>query len=1212
MSTTPNNINPTTQVRSYLDKIAASPDYQALTPEGQKRLRDVAYNNDIVPFYKSLNQEAPARDIFEPNYVDPRSQYQPDNLARFGVGTLHGAGVLINDAYKLSPAYYAPKIVNAVTGKLTDALPEGKLKEASKESLKQAVKSSDMMDSIFSYPKNVAEDFQQAFPDTTLGNKVSSLTGDLLGRLPGFSLATKVTKAIPVFGKLLDPKTATFSSKVLFSAIDGAMSAPIAGDEGVKDIPTYAAFGAVGTGVGIGGWRGAKALFTGIASLGSHGATQILTNAAHMAEGDIAEGTSKFTDFMHYNEDQLTKAFPNSIGGSPSIDVLNRVAQDRFKTNFLTLHGSQQLEVFRALNINISQEPQIFANMQAIDTMSAAVAKGYDLIANQRFNKVFKDLGATEKQAVIDEAATFLKQTIKAPDPKVAGVAAAAQVAKSAQVSPVAQQVRSRVNQILKTFNQPSVEETAAKEAERAANLSQAKEMVQADNPTVSESFNTVQAQLSSLVDGRKDSVYIPKGTQYDPTLIPKTLADGRKIKQTPFKNGVRLTIKNPKEISLFHAGDYEGGTFDTSKSSSVSQFGQAAYLTDNEQVATGFGKSINKPVKKLVASPKNLLDFSSPVPSNLVDSLTKEVDAQTKWLPEIREGYKRAFAKVTNVKELMEPFVRNGNTKLIQNAVRNAGYDAIKDGSTYAIYDGTKIKPENIKVSETTDTAAQNILGQDASKEQVLANAIETGQPAVTVVAENKGTGDELEAALATPQTAASEVERLRKNFPSAAIKVGDETKAAEVIQNRVDRSIPSNEATRALSPDEINIAKAKLGAIENVTGKPVKLTTKSPTQLIKDVLNAGGAHFNGVTNNTSLVINGKLTPMAKTVSIGHIVMDETGAPSFMDIGGKKLLMTSHGEVNVSGLTVDKVQQWLAERVNKSMKTAATIKANPAAAEQSGINITAAIGMGTRHYGIDDITKSIILRNMGIADGSAKNVAPEQVEEVLNQFMRQNLQSNAWHWTGEVFGDIPVLSNLPQKDATLKYGFARELGKVLDIDSNMNDKFAALLIENFPDIVNTYGPSRNKIFAALKDASSINPVKYRDFNFMNWLKEQGYDAVMMRPDKSQIKVVPINQEVLNNQAVKEAEQTVLNLKAVKLDGIDKSSQGAMQAINTVNDLKTKTQQQKVQVAVYNSSGKLTGYKEIDVPVPKHNRIVQERPADKEVRNILKDVMNEE
>lgn len=1039
MATTPVNPDPTVQVRSYLDKIASSPDYQALTPEGQKRLRDVAYNNDIVPFYKNLGQEAPARDIFEPGYTDPRSLYQPDNVAKFGVGTLKGAGTLINDLYKLSPNYYVPKLVNAVTGKIAEALPEGKLKEATKEAQVQAVQNSASMDKIFSYPRDVAQEFQDAFPDTTLGNKLSSLGGDLLGRAPGFMLANKVVGSVPVFSKLIDPKTATYSSKVLYAAIDSATAAPLTGDNGVEDIPSYTAFGVAGTGIGIAGWRGAKALFTGIASLGSRGATKVLTNAAHMAEGNIAEGSSKFTDFMHYNEDQLTKAFPNTVTGGPTIDHLNAVAQDKFKTNFLSLHGSQQLEVFRALNINIAQEPQIFAQMQAIDTLSAATAKGYDLISQQRFNKVFKDLGATEKKAVIDEAATYLKNVTQAPDPKVAAVAAAAQSEKAANINPVAQQIRTRINTVLQKFGQPTVEELEAKQAERAAELSNAKEMVQADNPTVSESFNTVQAQLSSLVDGRKDSVYIPKGTQYDPTLIPKTLADGRKIKQTPFKNGVRLTIKGAKEV---------------------------------------------------------------PVSS-----------------------------------------------------------------------------------TETTDSAAQNILGQDASKEQVLANAIKTGQPVVTVVAENKGTGDELETALATPQTAASEVQRLSKNFPTAEIKVGNETKAAEVIQSRVDRSIPSNDATRALSADEINIAKAKIGAIENVTGKPVKLTAKSPTQLIKDVLNAGGAHFNGVSNNTSLVINGKLTPTAKSVSIGHIVTDETGAPSFMDIGGKKLLMTSHGEINVSGLTVNKVQQWLAERVNKSMKTAEAIKSNPAAAAQSGINVTAAIGMGTRHYGIDDITKSIILRNLGIADGSAKNVAPEQVEEVLNQFMRQNLQSNAWHWTGEVFGDIPVLSNLPQKDATLKYGFSKDVNKILDIDSNMNDKFAALLIENFPDIVNTYGPSRNKIFAALKDASAINPTKYRDFNFTNWLKEQGYDAVMMRPDKSQIKVVPINQDVLTNQAVKEAQQTVLNLQSIKLDGVDKSSQGAMAAINTVNDLKTATQKQKVKVAVFNVSGKLTGYKEIDVPV---------------------------
>jgi hypothetical protein len=1041
MADTPvQNIDPTTQVRGYLDKIASSPDYQALTPEGQKRLRDVAYNNDIVPFYKSLNQEAPARDIFEPNYVDPRTQYQPDNVARFGVATLKGAGTLLSNTEKLSPGYYIPKLVNATLDKVSDFLPEGQLKTTAKESVAQNRKAGELADKIFNYPKDVAQEFQDAFPDTTLGNKLSSLGGDLLGRAPGFSLVNKVIGSVPVFAKLIDPKTATYTSKVLYAAIDGATSAPVAGDNGIEDAPAYAAFGAGGVGLGIAGWRGAKALFSGIASLGTKASTQILVNAAHLAEGNVAEGTSKFTDFMHYNEDQLTKAFPNTSTGGPTIDHLNAVAQDKYKQGFLNLSGSQQLEVFRALGINIAQEPQIFAQMQTVDTVSAAVAKGYDLIAQQRFNKAFKDLGATEKKAVVDEAATFLKQTAQAPDPKVAAVAAAAQVEKSANVNPVAQQVRTRVNTVLQKFGQPTVEELEAKQAERAASLSDAKQTVQADNPTVSESFNTVQAQLSSLVDGNKESVYIPKGTQYDPTLIPKTLADGRKIKQTPFKNGVRLTIKGAKEVP--------------------------------------------------------------------------------------------------------------------------------------------------VSATESTDSAAQTILGQDASKEQVLDNAIKTGQSVVTVVAENKGTGDELEAALATPQTAASEVQRLSKNFPTAKITVGDEAKAAQVIQNRVDRSVPSNEPSRMLSADEINIAKAKLAAIENVTGKPVKLTAKSPTQLIKDVLNAGGAHFNGVANNTSLMVNGKLTPVSKSVSIGHVMVDESGAPMFMTIGDKKLLMTSHGEENVSGLTVNKVQQWLAERVNKSMKTAATTKANPAAAEQSGINVTAAIGMGTRHYGIDDITKSIILRGLGIADGSAKNVAPEQIEEVLNSFMRQNLQSNAWHWTGEVFGDIPVLSNLPQKDATLRYGFSKDLGKVLDIDSNVNDKFAALLIENFPDIVNTYGPSRNKIFAALKDASSINPTKYRDFNFADWLKSQGYDAIMMRPTKGEIKVVPINADVLDNQAIKEAEQTVLNLKAIKLDGVEKASQGAMAAINTVKDMTASTQAKKVQVAVYNQSGKLTGYKEIDVPVP--------------------------
>lgn len=1031
-------VDPNTQVRGYLDKIASSPDYQALTPEGQRHLRDVAYNNDIVPFYKSLNQEAPARDIFEPGYVDPRTQYQPDNVARFGVATLKGAGTLLSNAEKLSPGNYIPKIMNSVFDKASDFLPEGKLKTATKDAVAQNRQAQDLKDKIFNYPKNVAQEFQDAFPDTTLGNKLSSLGGDLLGRAPGFMLVNKVVGSVPVFAKLIDPKTATYASKVLYAAIDGATSAPVAGDNGIEDAPIYAALGIVGTGVGIGAWRGAKSLFTGIASLGTKASTQILTNAAHLAEGNVAEGTSKFTDFMHYNEDQLTKAFPNTSTGGPTIDHLNLVAQDKFKKGFLQLSGFEQLQVFRGLGINLSVPLQ--QNMQVIDTVSAAVAKGYDLIANQRFNKAFKDLGITEKKAVVDEAATFLKQVSQAPDPKVAAVAAAAQMEKSANINPIAQQTRTRVNTVLQKFGQPTVEEAAAKEAERVANLSQAKEMVQADNPTVSESFNTVQAQLSSLVDGNKESVYIPKGTQYDPTLIPKKLADGRTIKQTPFKNGVRLTIKGAKEVSQ--------------------------------------------------------------------------------------------------------------------------------------------------DLSTTTDAAAQNILGQDENKEQVLANAIKTGQPVVTVVAENKGTGDELETALATPQTAASEVQRLTKNFPSAEIKVGDENKAAQIIQNRVDRSVPSNEPSRMLSNDEIKIAQAKIGSIENVTGKPVKLSSNSPTQLIKDVLNAGGAHFNGVSNNTSLMVNGKLTPVSKSVSIGHVMVDESGAPMFMTIGDKKLLMTSHGEENVSGLTVSKVQQWIAERVNKSMKTAANIKSNPAAAEQSGINVTAAIGMGTRHYGIDDITKSIILRGMGIVDGSAKNVAPEQVEEVLNQFMRQNLQSNSWHWTGEVFGDIPVLSNLPQKDATIKYGFSKDIGKVLDIDSNMNDKFAALLIENFPDIVNTYGPSRNKIFSALKDASSINPTKYRDFNFASWLKEQGYDAVMMRPDKSQIKVVPINSDILDNQAIKEAEQTVLNLKAIKLDGVDKASAGAMAAINTVKDMAATTQAQKVKVAVYNQSGKLTGYKEIDVPVP--------------------------
>src|SRR4051812_49113284 len=182
-------VDPNTQVRGYLDKIASSPDYQALTPEGQKRLRDVAYNNDIVPFYKGLGQEAPARDIFEPGYVDPRTQYQPDNVARFGVGTLKGVGILIDNLAKTNPPVLAKKVSNYVNTKITNMLPEGNLKETAKENLALDNKFSkpalDAYDNFFGYPRHVAEHFQEAFPDTTLGNKLSSLGGDLLGRAPG-------------------------------------------------------------------------------------------------------------------------------------------------------------------------------------------------------------------------------------------------------------------------------------------------------------------------------------------------------------------------------------------------------------------------------------------------------------------------------------------------------------------------------------------------------------------------------------------------------------------------------------------------------------------------------------------------------------------------------------------------------------------------------------------------------------------------------------------------------------------------------------------------------------------------------------------------------------------------------------------------------------------------------------------------------------------